>query len=147
MDRRMETSPGVAASCLITNGGFGDGSQRFGRSSVGLEAPQRNHGLWARWRKPSAKMLYFCNNWHITSAIAIYPHALDITSSPHPATHPPAASLDPFLRRSLVNGAGPTPGAQARYDGVVGYVLFMFRSREPRFREFCLMRGPRSNVM
>lgn len=116
----MEASPGMAASCLITNGGFGDGSQRFGSSSVGLEAPQRNHGLWARWRKPSAKMLYFCNNWHITSAIAIYPHALDITLSPHPATHSPAASLDPSLRRSLVNGAGPTPGGtQARYDGAV----------------------------
>ena len=27
MDRRMETSPGVASSCLITNRGFGDGSQ------------------------------------------------------------------------------------------------------------------------
>lgn len=139
----MEASPAVAASCLITNGGFGDGSQRFGSFSDGLAAPQRDHGLWARWRKPRAKMLYFCNNWHITSAIAIYPHALDITLSPHPATHSPAASLDPLLRRSLVNGAGPTPGAQARYDGAVDTYSSCWIT-STRSCELRLMRGPQS---
>lgn len=65
-------------------------------------------------------MLYSCNIWHITSAISIYPHALDITLSPHPATQSLAASLDLLLRRSLVDGVDPTtPGAQARYGGAV----------------------------
>lgn len=41
----MEASPGMAASCLITNGGFGDGSQRLGSSSVGLAAPQEESRL------------------------------------------------------------------------------------------------------
>lgn len=88
--------------------------------------------MWAGWMGSLANAArYFCNTWHITSAISFYPQALDITLSPHPATQSPAASLGLLLRRSLVNSAGHISKYASEICWRGGYVLIMTDHEHP----------------
>ena len=46
---------------------------------------------WGLVEGATSQVLYSCNVWNIASAISTYPHAWDITLSPHTATQVLAA--------------------------------------------------------